>query len=119
MRRAICFGLAAALAAGCGPTSRRLETPAPQDEVSVGYGTRNRQEITGAVTSVSPTEAERRGPRLRPRLPAPPPRARGLPPPAGGGTPPPPRARRPPRAHPRHAAPPLPRASPAPPRRPL
>src|SRR5256885_8160484 len=64
MRRAICFGLAAALAAGCGPTSRRLETPAPQDEVSVGYGTRNRQEITGAVTSVSPTEAERRVPRL-------------------------------------------------------
>ena len=64
MRRAIYYGLATALAAGCGPTSPRLETPAPQDEVSVGYGTQNRHAITGAVTSVSPTEAETRVPRI-------------------------------------------------------
>src|SRR5256885_11214400 len=100
MRRAICFGLAAALAAGCGPTSRRLETPAPQDEVSVGYGTRNRQEITGAVTSVSPTEAELRVPRLEPPLPAPVPRLEGLPLRDGAYTLPLPGARRPPRTLP-------------------
>ncbi len=64
MRRAICYGLAAALAAGCGPTSQRLERPAPQDEVSVGYGTQNRHDVTGAVTSVSPTEAETRVQRI-------------------------------------------------------
>src|SRR5438094_43334 len=64
MRRAIYYGLATALAAGCGPTSPRLETPAPQDEVSVGYGTQSRHAITGAVTSVSPTEAETRVPRI-------------------------------------------------------
>src|SRR5436309_13400143 len=64
MRRAICYGLATALAAGCGPASPRVETPAPQDEVSVGYGTQNRHAITGAVTSVSPTEADTRVPRI-------------------------------------------------------
>jgi len=64
MRRAIGYGLAAALAAGCGPTSQRFDPPAPQNEVSVGYGTRNQHDITGAVTSVSPTEAETRGLRL-------------------------------------------------------
>jgi TonB-dependent SusC/RagA subfamily outer membrane receptor len=73
MRRAIHFGFAVALAAGCGPTPARLETPAPQDEVSVGYGTQNRNHITGAVTSVSPTEADARTPRvedlLRARVP--------------------------------------------------
>jgi TonB-dependent SusC/RagA subfamily outer membrane receptor len=73
MRRAIHFGFAVALATGCGPTPARLETPAPQDEVSVGYGTQNRHHITGAVTSVSPTEADARTPRvedlLRARVP--------------------------------------------------
>ncbi|HMH82681.1 MAG TPA: TonB-dependent receptor plug domain-containing protein [Gemmatimonadales bacterium] len=73
MRRAIHFGFAVALAAGCGPTRARLEPPAPQDEVSVGYGTQNRRDITGAVTSVSPTEADARTPRvedlLRARVP--------------------------------------------------
>src|SRR5947208_16911506 len=64
MRRAICYGLATALAAGCGPTSPRVETAAPQDEVSVGHGTQNRHAITGAVTSVSPTEADTRVPRI-------------------------------------------------------
>ena len=73
MRRAIHFGFAVALVAGCGPTRARLEPPAPQDEVSVGYGTQNRRDITGAVTSVSPTEADARTPRvedlLRARVP--------------------------------------------------
>src|SRR5881628_2559252 len=64
MRRAMFYGLAAALAAGCGPTTPRVETPAPQDEVSVGYGTQNRHAITGAVTSISPTEADTRIPRI-------------------------------------------------------
>jgi TonB-dependent SusC/RagA subfamily outer membrane receptor len=73
MRRAIHLGFAVALAAGCGPSKGRLGTPAPQDEVSVGYGTQNRRDITGAVTSVSPTEADARTPRvedlLRARVP--------------------------------------------------
>lgn len=73
MRRAICFGFAVALAAGCGPVSPRLETPAPRDEVSVGYGTQRQRDVTGAVTSVSPTEADARAPRvedlLRARVP--------------------------------------------------
>ena len=64
MSRAICFGFGLALAAGCGPTPPRLETPTPQDEVSVGYGTQNKHYITGAVTSVSPTEADARVPRI-------------------------------------------------------
>jgi TonB-dependent starch-binding outer membrane protein SusC len=64
MRRGICFGFAVALAAGCGPVSPRLEVPAPQDEVSVGYGTQNRHDVTSAVTSVSPTEADARVPRI-------------------------------------------------------
>jgi TonB-dependent starch-binding outer membrane protein SusC len=64
MRRAIYFGFGLALAVGCGPTPPRLETPAPQDEVSVGYGTQNRHDVTGAVTSLSPTEADTRVPRI-------------------------------------------------------
>src|SRR2546423_10963267 len=64
MRRAIYFGFGLALAVACGRTPPRLETPAPQDEVSVGYGTQNRHDVTGAVTSVSPTEAETRVPRI-------------------------------------------------------
>ena len=64
MRRAIYFGFGLALAVACGRTPPRLETPAPQDEVSVGYGTQNRHDVTGAVTSVSPTEADTRVPRI-------------------------------------------------------
>jgi TonB-dependent SusC/RagA subfamily outer membrane receptor len=73
MRRAMCCGFAVALAAGCGHTSPRLETPAPEDEVSVGYGTQNKRDVTGAVTSISPTDADARAPRvedlLRARVP--------------------------------------------------
>jgi TonB-dependent starch-binding outer membrane protein SusC len=73
MRRAIYCGFAAALAVGCGHTPPRLEVPVPQDEVSVGYGTQNRHFVTSAVTSISPTDADARAPRvedlLRARVP--------------------------------------------------
>jgi TonB-dependent SusC/RagA subfamily outer membrane receptor len=58
-------GLAVALLAGCARTeSPRTQPPAPEDEVSVGYGTRSKRLVTGAVTSISPTEADARGLRL-------------------------------------------------------
>ena len=53
--------LAVMLLAGCAPTgSLRTPAPAPEDEVSVGYGTQPKQLVTGAVTSISPTEADAR-----------------------------------------------------------
>ena len=39
-------------------------TPAPEDDVSVGYGTQSKRHVTGAVTSISPTEADARVLRL-------------------------------------------------------
>jgi TonB-dependent starch-binding outer membrane protein SusC len=58
-------GLAVALLAGCAPTgSPRTQAPAPEDEVSVGYGTQSKRRVTGAVTSISPTEADARVVRL-------------------------------------------------------
>ena len=69
-------GLALALAVGCaGPTTRQLAqpTPTPDDEVSVGYGTQHKSNLTAAITSISPTEAETRVARvedlLRARVP--------------------------------------------------
>ena len=56
-----CSGLGIALLIGCTRAgSPRLETPAPDDEVSVGYGTQLKKNTTAAVTSVTPTEAEAR-----------------------------------------------------------
>jgi len=69
-------GLALALAVGCaGPATRQLTqpTPSPDDEVSVGYGTQHKSDLTAAITSISPTEAETRVARvedlLRARVP--------------------------------------------------
>ena len=71
-------GLALALAVGCaGPAARQLAkptpTPTPDDEVSVGYGTQHKSNLTAAITSISPTEAETRVARvedlLRARVP--------------------------------------------------
>src|SRR2546430_3914230 len=57
----LCYGLAVALVVGCaGPATRQLEKPTPDDEVSVGYGTQQKSNLTAAITSVSPTEAETR-----------------------------------------------------------
>lgn len=65
MKRAICCGFAVALVTACGPTgSRRVEVPTPDDQVSVGYGTQNKRDVTAAVTSVSPTEADARVTRI-------------------------------------------------------
>lgn len=52
---AACGGLAVAVVAACGPTSgpRRVE-PLPDEEVSVGYGTQARDEVTGAISSLVP-----------------------------------------------------------------
>src|SRR5213593_966437 len=67
-------GLALALVVGCaGPATRQLQKPAPDDEVSVGYGTQQKSNLTAAITSISPTEAETRVARgedlLRARVP--------------------------------------------------
>src|SRR5256886_10863258 len=69
MKHAICCGFAVALITGCGPTgSRRSEVPTPDDQVSVGYGTMRKRDVTAAVTSVSPTEAEAPVTRIQDRL---------------------------------------------------
>jgi TonB-dependent starch-binding outer membrane protein SusC len=61
MKSAICSGLAFALLSGCGRSGEpRSATPTPDDEVSVGYGTQSKENVTGAVTSITPTEAEAR-----------------------------------------------------------
>ena len=67
-------GLALALVVGCGGSgARHLEQPAPDDQVSVGYGTQSKSSTTAAITSVSPTDAEARVARvedlLRARVP--------------------------------------------------
>src|ERR1051326_1362322 len=79
MKHAICCGFAVALVIGCGPSgsgpnagptprdpagSRRIEVPAPDDQVSVGYGTQSKRDATAAITSVSPTEADARVTRI-------------------------------------------------------
>ena len=55
--------LAVALATGCAgtgsvPSPSPAVNPAPEDQVSVGYGTQSRRNITGAVSSYIPTEAD-------------------------------------------------------------
>jgi TonB-dependent SusC/RagA subfamily outer membrane receptor len=53
-------GIGLALLVGCGGGARP-EAPAPEDEaVSVGYGTKPPQEVTGSVASVSPQEGDAR-----------------------------------------------------------
>src|SRR5258706_7069545 len=63
MWRAMLCGLTVA-AVACGGTGRRsaeATRPTPEDDVvSVGYGTQSRHEITGAVSSYIPTEADGR-----------------------------------------------------------
>src|SRR2546423_12273837 len=63
---ACCGGcLAVMLLAGCALTGPpRTQAPAPQDEVSVGYGTQTKGRVTGAVASISPTDADARVLRL-------------------------------------------------------
>ena len=63
---ACCGGwLAVMLLAGCAPIGPpRTQAPAPEDEVAVGYGTQAKGRVTGAVASISPTEADARVPRL-------------------------------------------------------
>ena len=63
---ACCGGwLAVMLLAGCALTGPpRTQAPAPEDEVSVGYGTQTKGRVTGAVTSISPTDADGRVLRL-------------------------------------------------------
>src|SRR5213080_4659933 len=64
MKHAICCGFAVALIIGCGPTGSRREVPTPDDQVSVGYGTMSKRDVTAAVTSLSPTEADARVTRI-------------------------------------------------------
>ena len=63
MWRAMLCGLAVAAVAcaGTGRRSAEATRPTPEDDVvSVGYGTQSRREITGAVSSYIPTEADAR-----------------------------------------------------------
>ena len=72
----LCYGLALGLVVGCaGPGTRQLEKPTPDDAVSVGYGTQHKKNITAAITSISPTDAETRVARVEDLLRA---RAPGL-----------------------------------------
>jgi TonB-dependent starch-binding outer membrane protein SusC len=62
-------GLAFALVVGCtGPGARQLERPAPDDAVSVGYGTQLKRNTTGAVSSVTPAEGDPRYTRVEEML---------------------------------------------------
>ena len=66
--------LSLALVVGCAASAtRQLEKPTPDDAVSVGYGTQQKSNITAAITSVSPTDADTRVARvedlLRARVP--------------------------------------------------
>src|SRR5438094_2018835 len=61
MWRAMLCGLAVAVVACAGTARRSAEAtrPRPEDDVvSVGYGTQSRRNITGAVSSYIPTEAD-------------------------------------------------------------
>ena len=61
--------LALAAVIGCaGSGAQRLETPVPDDEVSVGYGTQLKRNTTGAVSSVTPTDADARFARVEEML---------------------------------------------------
>jgi TonB-dependent SusC/RagA subfamily outer membrane receptor len=61
MRRAIECAVALAALASCGRHgSSQRDRPEPDDTVSVGYGTQSQKSVTGAVTSISPTDAETR-----------------------------------------------------------
>jgi TonB-dependent SusC/RagA subfamily outer membrane receptor len=63
--RAVLCTLAFLVLGGCGGTpSPRSQAPAPEDEVSVGYGTQSKLRTTGAITSITLTEADARMPRL-------------------------------------------------------
>ena len=65
MWRAMLCGLTVA-AVACAGTGRR---PTPEDDVvSVGYGTQSRRQITGAVSSYIPTEADAHVARLETML---------------------------------------------------
>lgn len=53
------LALAALLNCG-GHASSQREQPQPGDTLSVGYGTQSQRDRTGAVTSISPTDADTR-----------------------------------------------------------
>src|SRR5258706_14396200 len=97
MWRAMLCGLTVA-AVACGGTGRRsaeATRPTPEDDVvSVGYGTQSRHEVTGAVSSYIPTEADGRIARVATMLPGHIPGLAGIPP-AGWITPSTPRGKMP------------------------
>jgi TonB-dependent starch-binding outer membrane protein SusC len=68
LARLLC-GLGIAALTGCAPTAAvRPLAPAPDDEVSVGYGTQSRRNVTGAISSITPTEADAHSPRIEEML---------------------------------------------------
>ena len=61
MKTEIICALSITVMAGCGQAgSQQSETPAPEDEAEVGYGTQPSNQTTGAVTTYIPTEAQAR-----------------------------------------------------------
>lgn len=58
-RTVVGCGLLIAAVAGCAPVLGRAPGVSWPREVSVGYGTRSREQVTSAVTSYVPTETDR------------------------------------------------------------
>jgi TonB-dependent SusC/RagA subfamily outer membrane receptor len=68
LTRLLC-GLGFAALTGCAPTTAvRPLAPVPDDEVSVGYGTRSRRDVTGAISSITPTDGDAHNPRIEEML---------------------------------------------------
>ncbi len=68
LARLLC-GLGFAALTGCAPTAGlRPQAPAPDDEISVGYGTQSRRDITSAISSITPTDAETHSTRIEEML---------------------------------------------------
>lgn len=60
-----CMLIFALVALGCRQSGQTTKTSSGEDEVSVGYGTQPRENLTGAVSSVDPEEERERRPITR------------------------------------------------------
>jgi TonB-dependent SusC/RagA subfamily outer membrane receptor len=70
LARLLC-GLGCAALTACAPTAGlrpQAPAPAPDDEVSVGYGTQSRRNVTSAISSITPTDAETHSARIEEML---------------------------------------------------
>lgn len=60
-----CMLLFALVAIGCSHSGQTTNTDSGEDDVSVGYGTQPREDLTGAVSSVDPDKERDRRPIVR------------------------------------------------------